>query len=103
MTSTKAIAASLAAALLLACLSATARDGVIGSDEELRKIQIGTTTSAQVTEIAGKPMRVERFPRKGVESWSYMMQVGGRPAEIAIEIDDKGIVRNVERVVRWGL
>jgi len=103
MTPTKTAAASLAAAILLFSQAAVARDGVIASDEELRKIQIGTTTSAQVTEIAGKPMRVERFPRKGVEYWSYMMQVGGRPAEIAIEIDDKGIVRNVERVVRWGL
>jgi outer membrane protein assembly factor BamE (lipoprotein component of BamABCDE complex) len=103
MNKARAIAASFAVALLLACQAAVARDGVIDSDEELRKIQIGTTTSAQVTEIAGKPMRVERFPRKGVEYWSYMMQVGGRPAEIAIEIDDKGIVRNVERVVRWGL
>ena len=103
MRKTKAITASLATAILLACQAAVARDGVIGSEEELRKIQVGATTSAQVTQIAGKPMRVERFPRKGVESWSYMMQVGGRPAEIAIEIDDKGIVRNVERVVRWGL
>jgi outer membrane protein assembly factor BamE (lipoprotein component of BamABCDE complex) len=102
MRKAKTINASLAAALLLACQVAAARDGVIGSEEELRRIQIGTTTSAQLTEIAGKPMRVERFPRKGVESWSYMMQAGGRPAEIAIELDDKGIVRNIERVVRWG-
>jgi outer membrane protein assembly factor BamE (lipoprotein component of BamABCDE complex) len=103
MKTTKAFAASLAVAILLASQAALARDGVIASDEELRKIQVGTTTSAEVTQIAGKPMRVERFPRKGVEYWSYMMQVGGRPAEIAIEIDDKGIVRNIERVVRWGL
>jgi outer membrane protein assembly factor BamE (lipoprotein component of BamABCDE complex) len=103
MRKTKAIAVSLATAILLACQAAVARDGVIASPEELEKVRIGTTTSAQLTEIAGKPMRVERFPRKGVESWSYMMQVGGRPAEIAIEIDDKGIVRGVERVVRWGL
>jgi hypothetical protein len=103
MRTTKTIATSIAVAIVLACQAAVARDGVIASDEELQKIQIGKTTSAQVTEIAGKPMRLERFPRKGVEYWSYMMQVGGRPAEIAIEIDDKGIVRNVERVVRWGL
>jgi hypothetical protein len=31
-----------------------------------------------------------------------MMQVGGQPAELAIEIDDKGVVRAIERVRRWG-
>lgn len=103
MKAARTIATSLAIAILLASQATWARDGVIESDEELQKIRIGTTTAAQLAEIAGKPMRVERFPRKGVEYWSYMMQVGGRPAEIAVEIDDKGVVRNVERVVRWGL
>ena len=99
---TRTLVTSLAAALLMASLSAAARDGIIGSEEELQKIRIGTTTSAELTQIAGKPMRLERFPRKGTESWSYMMQVGGQPAEIAIEIDDKGVVRAIERVKRWG-
>jgi hypothetical protein len=98
----KTLAVSLAAALLLVCQGAAARDGIIGSEEELQKIQIGKTTSAELTQIAGKPMRLERFPRKGTESWSYMMQVGGQPAELAIEIDDKGVVRSIERVKRWG-
>src|SRR5688572_10329516 len=97
MKATKTIAASFAITILLACQAAVARDGVL-APEELQKIQIGKTTSAQLTEIAGKPMNIQRFPRRGVESWTYMMN----SAEIAIEIDDKGIVRNVERVVRWG-
>jgi len=102
MNTTKTFAASLAAVLLLASQPAAARDGIIDSEEELQKVKIGATTSTQLAEIAGKPMRIERFPRKGVESWSYSMRVGGQLAEIAIEIDDKGIVRSIERVKRWG-
>jgi hypothetical protein len=72
-------------------------DGIL-SPQELQKIQIGKTTSAELSEIAGKPMRLERFPRKGVEYWTYLMQA----QEIGNEIDDKGIVRTIERVVHWG-
>lgn len=103
MRKTAVVAAALAVTLSISQSASAGRDGVIDSQEELQKIQIGTTTSAQLTEIAGKPIRVERFPRKGVEYWTYTMQLGGRLAEIAVELDDKGVVRGVERVQRWGL
>jgi len=55
-----AVGAAFAATLLLTGQAAVTRDGILDSTEELRKIQIGTTTSAQLTEIAGKSMRVQR-------------------------------------------
>ena len=97
MKTMKTIAASLAVAILLAGQVAVARDGILAA-EELQKIQIGTTTAAQLTEIAGKPMNIQRFTRRGIESWTYIMN----SAEIAIEIDDKGVVRSIQRVIHYG-
>jgi outer membrane protein assembly factor BamE (lipoprotein component of BamABCDE complex) len=92
---------ALALALALHVPASPAKDGTIDSTEDLQKIRPGIT-AAQVTEIAGKPIRIEKFPRKGSEYWTYTMQLGGRLAEIAVEFDDKGIVRGVERVQHWG-
>jgi len=90
------VAACLAAALLGP--PAWAANGYLDSVQLLDKVRIGETTSQQLTEILGPPANVAKFPRRGVEAWSYFV----RGVEYSIEIDAKGIVRSVERIVRYG-
>jgi hypothetical protein len=91
-------AASLAIAALLAVAPAFGINGHLKDGELLKKIQINVTTSAQVTEILGPPANIAKFPRREVEAWSYFVQ----QVEFSIEIDSKGVVRSVERIVQYG-
>jgi outer membrane protein assembly factor BamE (lipoprotein component of BamABCDE complex) len=93
---------ALSAFVLLTAAGLARADGFIKSPELLDKIRAGETTSQQVMEILGKPARVEKFPRRQVEAWGYRMQEWGKPVEISVEIDGKGVVSNVEKLVRWG-
>ena len=77
-------------------------DGYIKSPELLNKIRIGETTSQQVTEILGPPVRVERFARRQVEAWDYRTRDWGETVMVSIEIDSRGIVSNVQRLRRFG-
>lgn len=79
-----------------------AADGFIKSPGLLDKIQVGVTTAQQVTEILGPPSRVQQFSRRGVEAWEYWIRDSKHNAEISIEIDSKGVVSNVQRIVRYG-
>ncbi len=92
---------ALSAATMLAASVLAFAQGAIKSPELLDRIQVGVTTSQQVTEILGPPARVEKFARRQVEAWDY--RIGRGPdANISIEIDSKGVVRNVQRIVYWG-
>jgi len=79
-------------------------DGFVKNPELFDKIQIGTTTSKQVTELLGPPRSISQFPRRGVESWDYatLENFSKRKVDMSIEIDGNGIVRNVQRIVQYG-
>lgn len=78
--------------------------GYIDPPELLDKIQIGVTTSKQVTEILGPPESISQFPRRGVETWNYTTKenFNKKKTGISIEIDASGIVRNVLRIIEYG-
>jgi outer membrane protein assembly factor BamE (lipoprotein component of BamABCDE complex) len=95
-------AKALVAVALLTAGTLAFADGFIKSPELLDKIRIGETTSQQVTEILGRPARVAKFPRREVEAWDYTMRDGAKGVEVSIEIDSKGVVRNVQKLVRYG-
>jgi outer membrane protein assembly factor BamE (lipoprotein component of BamABCDE complex) len=88
--------------VLLAAGGLAFADGYIQSQEQLDKIKIGVTTSQQVTEILGKPARVQTFARRQVEAWDYTMRDGAKGVEVSIEIDSRGVVSNVQKLVRYG-
>lgn len=78
--------------------------GYIMPPELLDKIQIGVTTSKQVTEILGPPASISQYPRRGVEDWNYttLENFSKKKTGISIEIDGSGIVRNVIRIIEYG-
>jgi len=78
--------------------SAWAINGYLDSAEQFNKIKFGETTSQQLTEILGPPASVAKYPRRGVENWSYWV----RGHQYSIEIDSKGIVRSIERIIQYG-
>jgi len=92
----------LAMTLLLQGLPATAAGGRIDSPALLDRIQAGKTTAQQVKDLLGEPYRIQRFERQGVDSWSYWLDGQGERYNVSIEIDDKGVVRTVERIRRFG-
>lgn len=79
-------------------------NGYIKDSSLLDKIQVGVTTSKQVTEILGPPASVSNYPRRGIDDWNYTMreEFSKYPVGISVSIDDGGIVRNLQRVVRYG-
>ena len=87
---------------LLAAAGLALADGFIKSPELLNKIRIGETTSQQVTEILGPPVRIEKFDRRQVEAWDYRAHDGGETVIVSIEINSKGVVSNVQRLRRFG-
>jgi outer membrane protein assembly factor BamE (lipoprotein component of BamABCDE complex) len=78
--------------------------GYIYPPDLVDKIQIGVTTSKQVTEILGPPAGISHFPRRGVETWDYttLEAFNKKKSGISIEIDGSGIVRNVIKVPTYG-
>jgi outer membrane protein assembly factor BamE (lipoprotein component of BamABCDE complex) len=79
-------------------------DGFVKDPALFDKIQIGTTTAKQVTELLGPPRSISQFPRRGVESWDYatLENFSKRRVDMSVEIDGKGIVSNVQRIVQYG-
>jgi outer membrane protein assembly factor BamE (lipoprotein component of BamABCDE complex) len=102
MKTPKFAAIAFFALALVAAGGLAAANGFIQSPELLDKIQVGVTTAQQVTEILGPPSRVQQFSRRGVEAWQYWVRDSKHNAEISIEIDSKGVVSNIERIVRYG-
>jgi len=78
--------------------SAWAANGYLDSTESFDKIKIGVTTSQQLTEILGPPASVAKYDRRGVEDWGYWI----RGLQYSIEIDSKGIVRSIQRIIQYG-
>ena len=93
----------LALGLLLAGGLALGK-GYIDPPGLIDKIQIGVTTSKQVTEILGPPASIAQFPRRGVETWDYttLEAFNKKKSGVSIEIDGSGIVRNVIKIPTYG-
>ena len=89
---------------LLAAAGPVFANGYISDSSLLEKIQVGVTTSKQVTEILGPPASVSHYPKRATDDWNYTMreEFSKYPVGITIEIDGSGVVRNVLRLVRYG-
>lgn len=96
---------ALAAALPIAgCSPIYSNHGYVPREEDLKKIEVGRSTTEDVTLIAGRPTAIGVLAGS---SWYYVgsrfRQVGIRaPREIdrqvvAVSFDDKGTVKNVEK------
>lgn len=90
-------------ALALSCASpATFGDGYIPSGEVLSRIRPGATTSQQLRELLGAPLRVLRFPASGLEAWEYEMQEYSKRVTISISVGANGVVRDIQRIRQDG-
>jgi outer membrane protein assembly factor BamE (lipoprotein component of BamABCDE complex) len=98
----KKFAIALFAATLLSAGGPAFGKGEITEPELLDMIKPGVTTAQQMTEILGPPWNVARFPARGVESWDYRLLAGGRNVDISIEVGSDGIVRNIQRIQKFG-
>lgn len=96
---------TLAAGLAVTGCSPTySNHGYVPREEDLKKIEVGRSTTEDVTLIAGRPTAIGVLAGS---SWYYVgsrfRQMGIRaPKEIdrqvvAVSFDDKGTVKNVER------
>ena len=89
---------AIAVALVLAgCAAADGRTGGQGPDTQaLSRITPGTTTSAQVRELLGPPLRVARFDRMQREVWEYRRYENPTDdRQIAVQFSTDGVVREV--------
>lgn len=98
-------AAILAGGLLSGCSPTISNHGHIPDPELMKEIRIGKTTENQVRNLLGTPSTVAPFDKK---AWYY---IGDRTSQIAfldpeilkrevviIHFDDKGVVRQVEKL-----
>lgn len=85
------------AALLPGCASTDGRSGGQGpSTEDLRKLAPGTTTTGEVRELLGPPLRVVRFDRMQRDVWEYRRYVDPMDEyQVAVQFSPDGIVREV--------
>ena len=85
------------AALLPSCASTDSRSGGQGpSTEDLRKLAPGTTTTSEVRELLGPPVRVVRFDRMQRDVWEYRRYMDPmNEFQVAVQFSPDGIVREV--------
>lgn len=90
-------------ALLLACGAAIAR-GFIQNPELLDKIKIGVTTDKEVEQILGPPAGRSHFPRLNQTSMDYTMpgDMGKNRVDVGVIIGNDGIVRDIQKIPRYG-
>jgi len=99
MTGNRTIAA-LAAIMLLAAAPAFAR-GFIEDPALLDKIRPGVTTAKEVEQLLGPEASRSDFSRMGQISMNYVMRVWTDTYDVAVMIDNGGIVRDVQKIKRW--
>jgi len=87
--------AILLAAALAGCASAGA-GGQGPATEDLAKLQVGKTTSAEVRTLLGAPRRVTRFDRMDRDVWEYRRYSDPTDERlVAVQFSSDGIVREV--------
>jgi outer membrane protein assembly factor BamE (lipoprotein component of BamABCDE complex) len=94
------LVAALAAIALLVAAPAFGR-GYIGNPALLDRIKPGVTTAQEVVQLLGPPANRTSFPRQGVDSLDYVMQVWTETFDVGIIIGKDGVVREVQRLERF--
>jgi outer membrane protein assembly factor BamE (lipoprotein component of BamABCDE complex) len=87
----------LAAGLLQGCATQAAVNGGQGPDTQtLAKVKVGTTTSTEVRELLGPPIRTSRFDRAQREVWEYRRYEDPfNEFNVSVQFSADGIVREV--------
>jgi outer membrane protein assembly factor BamE (lipoprotein component of BamABCDE complex) len=83
--------------LMAGCAAAGVEPGGQGPDlQTLSRIVTGQTTSAQVRELLGPPLRVTRFDRMQRDVWEYRRYENPTDERmIAVQFSGDGVVREV--------
>jgi hypothetical protein len=70
------------------------------TEENLKHIQIGKTTSQDMRALMGPPYRVVRYPRRDGDSWEYKMMPGSLDdwMVLSVRFDAAGVVKEVTYV-----
>jgi outer membrane protein assembly factor BamE (lipoprotein component of BamABCDE complex) len=94
---TSVAAIGLAAALLAGCAGQQTRSGGQGPDNQtLAKLQVGKSTTAEVKDLLGPPIRTTRFDRLQREVWEYRRYEDPfNEYEVSVQFSPDGIVREV--------
>ena len=75
--------------------------GYLQSPELLDKIKPGVTTAQEVEQILGRPANRSSFPRLELVSMDYVMRVWGETYDVGVMIGKDGVVREVQKVMRY--
>ena len=62
--------------------------------ENLGKLKPGVSRENDVRDLLGPPQRIDRFPFKQVDAWTYQAQ-GIEPQVMVVELSKDGVVRSV--------
>lgn len=83
--------------LLAGCAGSGVQAGGQGPDTQtLSRITPGETTSAQIRELLGPPLRVTRFDRMQRDVWEYRRYEDPTDErQVAVQFSGDGIVREV--------
>jgi len=95
----KEVVATLAAILLLACATASAR-GFIVDPELLERIKPGMT-AAEVERILGPPRSRSDFSRLGVVSMDYETRIWTDAYDVGVMVGKDGLVREVQKIKQY--
>jgi len=95
-----AIAVSLCAMAMLAAGCQATGGGYLAKPELLDQIKPGVTTAKEVEQLLGMPLNRAHFPAVGRSSMDYEMQEWTEMYDVAVMIDDGGIVREVLKLQR---
>jgi hypothetical protein len=101
MTTRRQIVAAMAATVLLVGAPVFGA-GYLQSPEVLDKIKPGVTTAQDVERLLGPPANRSNFPRLGLISMDYVMRVDTDIYDIGVMITRDGVVKEVQRIVRYG-
>lgn len=71
------------------------------SEEQFRRIEVGSTDRAQLERLIGPPWRVVDFPNLRQVAWDYVFQdAWGYTVDYSVMLDERGIVANKVSVRR---
>jgi hypothetical protein len=95
-----AISVSLFAIAMLTAGCQATGGGYLSKPELLDQIKPGVTTAQEVEQLLGTPLNRAHFPAVGRSSMDYEMQEWTDMFDVAVMIDDGGIVREVLKLKR---
>ena len=96
-------------ALLTALLSLTALlaasplalgGGYLTSTDNVDKIRPGVTSTRQLQELLGTPLRKMHFPSRGIDAWEWEYRDYSDTVVLSISVGADGLVREITRLRR---